>query len=782
MLKELLKHQLAVRENLKKAFGGTLEDEIEKARPRVHRQVGDIHPNGKWVWTEYKPGKFEWRTIKKKKGEQEKPKEQPKKEEEEKKKTSQPEPPKKDEPKKEEPKQPEQPKGEEPKKEEPKGEEPKKRKRVPRSERKVGERHPDHPNWVWTEYKPGKFEWRTDPEMKYKRKKKDGEEPKKDEPKKEPEEPKKEEPKQDEPKKEEPKKEEPKKEPEQPKEEPKKEEPKEEPKEPEEPKKEEPKDEPKEEPKGEEPKEEPKKEEPKEEPKKEEPADYHKRISESFNELIQAYKGGTNTAIPYAKLATALKEAQWHELEVTMNAMKIRTGGAWDMAAKALREEMDARYKNQWENKNPAVTDWELIRRYNVVGRELDNVKDGEDNSGILYDLEKAAKDLPTRIVKSLIKDFKRKTATGQELTANEQAELETLEKVMKSRRKYALDYNKRNKAAKPEEPKKEAEAPEKKGGKEAADTKKNVPDDAPNEDEVWGSVKAIEKCKTAQQVLDFLTEKGVVLNGSNFKGMNAETARKVGSTVYNVFHKFKMKPILLRMGKTGDGMGKNCIADAIFGTRVRLKPKFFKNFDGEEDYKYSGFGIRERWKDRLDRYKAIQKEYMQKNNANESDPVVRSYQKDIDYYQKRLDKYACFHATYSPETACQDVVIHELGHILHAQISGHCNALQWAWRAGHDGMTTQRVIKCSRLNDEWDSLYRQYMKEGNSEGGTFFSKYSTTNSKELFAEAFTDYVHGGKNLKPYLKDYLDKYFKEAEPCFNEAFVKDGVVTDRTCR
>lgn len=29
---------------------------------KVERKIGDIHPNGKWVWTEYKPGKFDWRT------------------------------------------------------------------------------------------------------------------------------------------------------------------------------------------------------------------------------------------------------------------------------------------------------------------------------------------------------------------------------------------------------------------------------------------------------------------------------------------------------------------------------------------------------------------------------------------------------------------------------------------------------------------------------------------------------------------------------------------------
>lgn len=36
------------------------EQIIEKAK----YQVGDVHPNGKWVWTEFKPGRFDWRTPK----------------------------------------------------------------------------------------------------------------------------------------------------------------------------------------------------------------------------------------------------------------------------------------------------------------------------------------------------------------------------------------------------------------------------------------------------------------------------------------------------------------------------------------------------------------------------------------------------------------------------------------------------------------------------------------------------------------------------------------------
>lgn len=34
--------------------------------------------------------------------------------------------------------------------------------------RKIGDRHPKHPEWLWTEYKPGKFDWRTDPTLRKK--------------------------------------------------------------------------------------------------------------------------------------------------------------------------------------------------------------------------------------------------------------------------------------------------------------------------------------------------------------------------------------------------------------------------------------------------------------------------------------------------------------------------------------------------------------------------------------------------------------------------------------
>lgn len=55
-MNDIINHRNMVCERIKKSFS----TDLEKART-----VGDIHPtHSNWVWTEYKPGKFDWRTVK----------------------------------------------------------------------------------------------------------------------------------------------------------------------------------------------------------------------------------------------------------------------------------------------------------------------------------------------------------------------------------------------------------------------------------------------------------------------------------------------------------------------------------------------------------------------------------------------------------------------------------------------------------------------------------------------------------------------------------------------
>lgn len=62
MFEDIQKHRQAVAENIEKSLqiGYTESEDLEKAH-----NVGDVHPNGKWVWTQLPSGKYDWRTIKK---------------------------------------------------------------------------------------------------------------------------------------------------------------------------------------------------------------------------------------------------------------------------------------------------------------------------------------------------------------------------------------------------------------------------------------------------------------------------------------------------------------------------------------------------------------------------------------------------------------------------------------------------------------------------------------------------------------------------------------------
>lgn len=61
MFEDINFHRAAVADHIAKSFINDFgsEEDLEKAH-----KVGDVHPNGKWVWKEYAPGKFDWRGIK----------------------------------------------------------------------------------------------------------------------------------------------------------------------------------------------------------------------------------------------------------------------------------------------------------------------------------------------------------------------------------------------------------------------------------------------------------------------------------------------------------------------------------------------------------------------------------------------------------------------------------------------------------------------------------------------------------------------------------------------
>jgi hypothetical protein len=65
MLDEIARRQETLRQNILKGFADEDITKAEETELEKAHQVGDMHPNGKWVWTQLPNGKFDWRTKKK---------------------------------------------------------------------------------------------------------------------------------------------------------------------------------------------------------------------------------------------------------------------------------------------------------------------------------------------------------------------------------------------------------------------------------------------------------------------------------------------------------------------------------------------------------------------------------------------------------------------------------------------------------------------------------------------------------------------------------------------
>lgn len=105
-------------------------------------------------------------------------------------------------------------------------------------------------------------------------------------------------------------------------------------------------------------------------------------------------------------------------------------------------------------------------------------------------------------------------------------------------------------------------------------------------------------------------------------------------------------------------------------------------------------------------------------------------------------------------DTLTQDIITHEMGHILNSQCSGGCGH-----RFSPNSRTKDYLNKCSVLNKERNETFSKYIK-----GSKCISEYSTVKPAEFFAESFVAYVHKDKELPKYVYDFMDKYFKTTNP------------------
>lgn len=267
---------------------------------------------------------------------------------------------------------------------------------------------------------------------------------------------------------------------------------------------------------------------------------------------------------------------------------------------------------------------------------------------------------------------------------------------------------------------------------------------------EVWKMVPDINKCKTVADCLKYLSDKKVISAKSNLDGVSLQTAKRVCSVLYNVNKVYKLDKINVFTAPTLNG----ATANAIGGNIMNLNLRVFHNFDDNKYYKTINTDYVSSLRVGLKRLEDLEKKL--KDNGT-YDPIKgKQLSTKIQMIKDKLDKFSCW-TLGDIGHVCEDIVIHELGHILNAQCTGSCGVMStWKLRKLRD---SAYIKKSEDLNQECYDIFQRYCKEKKC-----LSEYSTTKRAEFFAECFVEYVHGGKRLPKYVKDYFDKYFKSTKP------------------
>ena len=288
----------------------------------------------------------------------------------------------------------------------------------------------------------------------------------------------------------------------------------------------------------------------------------------------------------------------------------------------------------------------------------------------------------------------------------------------------------------------------------------------APKKVELWKERKEFAKSKTPADCIRILLNKGVVTNGSDISHCDIQTARKVSSVLLNAKEHFNMQPIEVQMRKL-----KGATAQATAGRLLELDLGYFKSFDSDRYYQDC---VIDWHKTQEYNYKRLleKKKQLQKSGTWDA-KRGKLLDEKIRLAKEAAEKYRGFTVEYRG-TACEDVVIHEIGHILNAQCTAGCAMMPFiehrikALEKIRGTQTKQYLedlkkatVIAKQLNQEHYNLWANYIK-----GSNLISKYCASKRVEGFAEMFVSYVHGDIELPKSVHDYYDKYFKQTKTSF----------------
>lgn len=261
---------------------------------------------------------------------------------------------------------------------------------------------------------------------------------------------------------------------------------------------------------------------------------------------------------------------------------------------------------------------------------------------------------------------------------------------------------------------------------------------------EIWDIRPEIDSLTSAKDCVDFIIKEGAVTSKSDLSNCDLDSAKSICSVLLNLKEAFKFEPITVRMRKLS-----GATMQAVDGQLIEINSDYFIKFDKKRYYDNVTIKYRKQISDGIDYIdKQINKTLFFNSNSD-----ISRLQETKQMLEKKLKKFPRW-TMGEADTLTQDLVIHEIGHILNAQCTGGC---------GHhfspNSRTKDYLIKCSDLNKERNEIFSKYIKESEC-----ISEYSTVKPAEFFAECFVAYVHKYNELPKYVYDFMDKYFSITTP------------------
>lgn len=259
---------------------------------------------------------------------------------------------------------------------------------------------------------------------------------------------------------------------------------------------------------------------------------------------------------------------------------------------------------------------------------------------------------------------------------------------------------------------------------------------------EVWNINPDIQKLNSSKECVDFLIKADVISNKSDLTNCDLESAKAICSTLFNLKNEYKFETITVRSRPIS-----NATMQAVDGQLIEINSNFFKKFDTKRYYDTITKRYQKQLSDAIDFTEKKIKSVV--NDAKLLD-ILNETKNKLEARQKKFSRWTMG----GEDTLVQDIIIHEMGHILNAQCTGGCGH-----RFSPISRTSEYLSEAAKLNIKRNDTFVRYKNEA-----TCISEYSTTKPAEFFAEAFVAYVHKSKELPKYVVEFFDEYFSKTTP------------------